>query len=205
MPFTRIDTGLYRFDNEEKSEHGYVVNLSRQGVQHVCRFADGVHGGKRAALDAARAWRDEIIAKHPHHSRHDYVQILRRNNTSGTPGVSARKDADGDITHWVAHWLMPGSDHKLSRKFALSEHGPARAKQLAIRAREAGVSGLVDDPWVRRESDRDPALAARRSKLAEAARAARANDWRLARVQVSRLTNVPASTRSSRQWGRTRD
>lgn len=181
----RVVTGLFRFDHEEKRDHGYLVHLSRQGVLHRMRFADSLHGGKSGALKAARAWRDAVIEKYPHLSRAQYAQIVRKNNTSGKPGVYAIKNAEGDISGWVARWLQPGSDRYVIRKFAISMHGAARAKQLAIAARADGVAGLEQEPW-QTERDAPPAaLSAQRRATYEAARAARSSDWRVARVRVS--------------------
>ena len=183
----RVITGLWRFDHDEKSDHGYLVHLSRQGVLHRKRFADSLHGGKSGALKAARAWRDVIIDTYPHLSREQYAQILRKNNTSGTPGVFAMKNAAGEITGWMAHWLLPGSDRKVSRKFASSLHGAARAKRLAIAARENGVAGLNQEAWQGSREAPSAAANARRRQQYEAARSARKRDWRIARVRVSNV------------------
>lgn len=183
----RIITGLSRFDHDEKRDHGYLVHLSRQGVLHRKRFADALHGGKSGALKAARAWRDEIIANHPHLSREQYAQILRKNNTSGAPGVYALRNSDDEIAGWIARWLQPGSDRYVIRKFSNSLHGAARAKQLAIAAREAGVADLVDEEWRGDGEAPSAAATAGRRKRYEAARAARNRDWRVARVRVSNV------------------
>lgn len=185
MPLQRIDTGLSRFDYEEKGEHGYLVNLSRQGVKYVHRFSDGVLGGKREALKAARAWREEVIARHAPLSRQQYAQILRRNNTSGVPGVYAIKNPEGEVTGWSASWLQPGSNRYLIRKFANSVHGAVRAKQLAITARESGIAELAGEPWRPESRELPAAYTAQQQARYEAARAARSRDWRVARVRVS--------------------
>ncbi len=181
----RVVTGLSRYDLEEKRDHGYLVHLSRQGVLHRMRFADSKHGGKAGALKAARVWRDAVIEKYPHLSRAQYAQILRKNNTSGAPGVYAIKNADGDITGWAARWLLPGSERTVIRKFAISMHGAARAKQLAIAAREEGIIDLEEEPWHTERDAPSAQASARRRAMYEAARKQRGNDWRVARVRVS--------------------
>ena len=188
MPVKRIITGLSRFDLDEKGEHGYLVVLSRSGIAYRQRFSDGVYGGKREALKAARAWRQEIIDTHPCYTRQQYAAIKRRNNTSGHPGVSAVKNADGKIISWAALWLTPGSDRYQRRKFSVREFGLARAKELAIAARERGISALTEEPWTGGGSGPGAEASARRTALFAAARAARARDWRIARVRVSRLS-----------------
>ena len=149
MPLKRIDTGLSRFDYDLKRDHGYLVGLRRRGVKFVRRFSDNTWGGKREALKAARAWRAEVIAAHPPLSRQQYAQIVRKNNTSGSPGVCAIKNTRGEITGWEAHWLRPGSARYAIRKFATSVYGAARAKQLAVAAREIGVADLAEEAWQR--------------------------------------------------------
>lgn len=181
----RVVTGLSRYDLEEKRDHGYLVHLSRQGVLHRMRFADSKHGGKAGALKAARAWRDAVIEQYPHLSRAQYAQILRKNNTSGAPGVHAIKDAGGEITGWAARWLLPGSERTVNRKFSNAMHGAARAKQLAIAARNDGVADLQEEPWQTGREAPSAKSSARRRAMYEAARKRRGSDWRVARVRVS--------------------
>lgn len=186
MSVQRIITGLSRFDFDEKGEHGYFVVLSRSGTPYRQRFSDGVYGGKREALKAARAWHQEIIDTYPAYTRQQYASIARRNNTSGHPGVHAVKDEDGKIISWAARWLMPGSDRYQRRKFSVREFGLMRAKDLAIQARERGLSALTEEPWMGGGSMADAESGARRKALFAAAREERANDWRIARVRTSR-------------------
>lgn len=186
MPVQRIITGLSRFDFDNKGEHGYLVVLSRSGHQHRQRFSDGPYGGKREALKAARAWRQQIIDVYPLYTRQQYAAIARRNNTSGHPGVSAVKDADGEIAGWAAQWLMPGSSQYQRRKFMASVHGLARAKELAIRAREQGLSELSSEPWLGGAASKGAVLSEKRKVIIAAAREKRAHDWRVARVRLAR-------------------
>lgn len=188
MPVKRIITGLSRFDFDDKGEHGYLVALSRSGVKHWQRFSDGVHGGKRESLKAARAWHQNIIDTYPAYTRQQYASITRRNNTSGHPGVSAVKGVDGNIISWAALWLTPGSDRYQRRKFSVREFGSARAKELAIMARERGLSALTEEPWTGGGNSGSPEVSARRKARYAAAHAARANDWRIARVRTSRTS-----------------
>lgn len=187
MPIKRIDTGLSRFDFDDQREHGYLVNLSRQRVKHVRRFSDGIHGGKREALKAARAWREAVIRDNPPLSRQQFSRILRKNNTSGVPGVYALKNGAGEVAGWAAQWLQPGSARYLIRKFSFSMHGAARAKRLAIAAREEGLANLAQEGWHTERDAPSAASTAQRQARYEAARLARSRDWRVARVRVSNV------------------
>ncbi len=185
MPMQRIMTGLSRFDHDDKREHGYFVMLSRRGERFQKRFSDGVYGGRRAALKAARAWLQEVVDKHPTYTRQQYAGIVRRNNTSGHPGVSALKHADGKIAGWAAHWLMPGSSQYQTRKFMASVHGLERAKELAIRAREQGLKELSDELWTGGDGRAGVAMSPERKARIAAAREQRASDWRVVRVRLA--------------------
>ena len=188
MPVQRIITGLSRFDFDDKGEHGYLVVLSRSGAPYRQRFSDGVYGGKREALKAARTWRQEIIDTYPAYTRQQYAAIKRRNNTSGHAGVYALKDEDGRITGWATKWLVPGTANYHHRKFSALVYGVAHAKELAIQARDHGLSALTEEPWTGGGAAAGEAVSRQRKAAAAAARAARANDWRVARVRVSRAS-----------------
>jgi hypothetical protein len=62
--------GITRIDQASTRTHGYFARLGwhyrsddSYGPRHTAFFGDMSHGGKRAALVAAQAWRDEILKK----------------------------------------------------------------------------------------------------------------------------------------------
>lgn len=62
------------------------------------------------------------------------VDILRRNNNSGLPGVSCIKGADGQPRYWLAK--TGGMDGRsVSESFSVKTHGDEKARLLAIDAR----------------------------------------------------------------------
>ena len=53
---------ITRFDYG--NTHGWWVRLRRQSASYSKLFSDAPHGGKSAALEAALAWRNEMLRKH---------------------------------------------------------------------------------------------------------------------------------------------
>ena len=88
MPVTLIDApGLYRVDDDRRGTHGFRVRLQRQRRIFNRLFIDGTHGGQKPAQAAARAYRDHLLTTQPRLRHNEYASILRKNNTSGVPGV----------------------------------------------------------------------------------------------------------------------
>jgi hypothetical protein len=62
--------GITRIDQASTRTHGYFARLGwhyraddSYGPKHTAFFGDLSHGGKRGALRAAQAWRDDILKK----------------------------------------------------------------------------------------------------------------------------------------------
>ncbi|MET3440686.1 hypothetical protein ABIC94_001440 [Variovorax paradoxus] len=83
----------------------------------------------------AQAWRDEIVRAHPPTTRAARADKLRRNNTTGIPGVVCALGQDGRPSSWQARtYLGPG---KVLRKcFSVGRYGADEAKALAIAERQ---------------------------------------------------------------------
>lgn len=64
------------------------------------------------------------------------VEILRRNNNSGIPGVSCVKATDGQPRYWLAKTGGIGG-RSMSESFSVKTHGNETARLLAIDARRA--------------------------------------------------------------------
>jgi|CXWL01.1.fsa_nt_gi hypothetical protein len=140
---------IYRVDCDVRSTHAWQVHLNRNNQRSSKVFSDGVWGGKRKALAAARAWRDarlQPLAEYGHELWRR--NVLRRNNRSGIVGVAryerrpteSRKAGKG--AYWLAFWT---DEHGLSRKrkFAVGAWGERNAKQMAIQEREQQVRRAV--------------------------------------------------------------
>lgn len=132
---------ITRIDNDTKRTHAWLVTVQRRGEIVVRSFSDGIYGSKRKALAAAVAYRDLLLSRHSQFEHQVWVRSrLRKNNTSGIPGVGryevlANPNTGRREAFWLASWV---NEHGLSRKrkFSVSCHGERHAKRLAIAERE---------------------------------------------------------------------
>ncbi|MGH8579129.1 MAG: AP2 domain-containing protein [Gammaproteobacteria bacterium] len=135
-------TGIYRTDSDRNGTHGWIVFAQRRKQIFTKHFSDGVHGGKSQGYRAARKYRERLIKEHVGLTRAEYASILRRNNTSGVPGVC--KYGSG---HWVAFWpTLPGKTRRV--KFSVPKYGEKKAFELAVIARRRALEGL-QEPFTR--------------------------------------------------------
>lgn len=113
---------------------GWRVELKRDGVTLFKRFTFKMHQGEEPALARAQAWRDQMVKRHPPVARRQRADILRRNNTTGIPGVSCRSNAEGEPLYWIVQtYIGPGT--MLRKCFSVGRYGP-EAKERAIAERE---------------------------------------------------------------------
>lgn len=158
--------GVTRVDNEASRTHGWLVTIQRRGVIFRRQFSDGVLGGKAKSLAAAKAYRDEIVAKHPPLSRREHAEILKKNNKSGVVGVCRYCASDtGQRTSaerrwfWVASWVLP--DGRAKRvKFSVQKYGEEGAFKRAVKARRGAIKQMG--------GSFDPGAARRRKRLSRA-------------------------------------
>ena len=64
-----VSPGISRIDQDSTRTHGFVVRLGYSRTssggwrpRHQAFFGDATHGGKRGALRAAEAWREDALA-----------------------------------------------------------------------------------------------------------------------------------------------
>jgi hypothetical protein len=132
---------IVRIDHEASRTHGWRVTLQRKGEITIKMFSDGVYGGKRKALKAAVEFRRALLNQYSPVEHQLWVRTrLRRNNTSGIPGVGryevlANPNTGRREAFWLASWINEnGASRK--RKFYVSCYGEREAKLLAIAERE---------------------------------------------------------------------
>jgi hypothetical protein len=142
MAAIRHSQGIYRVDSPKNGTYAWIVVLTRNRESFRKHFTDGVHGGRDQALAAAIAYRDEIIARFAPLKRSEYVSVLRKNNTSGFPGVRLNRDAEGNPLYWAASWVPQAGAKAKVVKFSVSKYGFERARELAVRARADGVAQM---------------------------------------------------------------
>ena len=132
---------IVRVDHEASRTHAWRATLQRWNGITVKTFSDSVHHGKRNALKAALEYRNAILLRHSPLKHHVWVRTrLRKNNTSGIPGVGrygvvANSRTGRRQVFWLAFWV---DEHgvRRQRKFFISSYGERQAKGLAIAERK---------------------------------------------------------------------
>ena len=132
---------IRRIDNEVNRTHAWLVQVQRNNGIAIKMFSDGVYGGKHKALQAAISFHTQLLAAVPEYEYQIRLRsILRRNNTSGIPGVARYDKIDNPntghrVVFWLAFWV---DEHGASRKrkFSVLLYGERKAKQLAVAERE---------------------------------------------------------------------
>lgn len=126
----------------DKGTWYWVVNFNRRGLRYQRRFYEPMHGGSKAALAAAIAWRDEKLAQTQALSLTQFCQQKRSNNTSGVAGVHFLTSMRQPEGIWQAKLKIAGkAKHK---SFSVKKHGAERAYQLAVQAREQMLAQAHD-------------------------------------------------------------
>ncbi|TCS39675.1 AP2 domain-containing protein [Paucimonas lemoignei] len=122
------------------------VTLQRQGEGFRKSFRDDVYGDKDKSLEAAKAYRDQIVKNHLPMAKRDWVQIVKAStNASGIPGVirvdrEIRNNNNKPVRRlaWMAYCRTESGKNK-QRLFSIRKYGEQRAFELALEAREAFV------------------------------------------------------------------
>ena len=132
---------IIRIDHEASRTHAWRVTLQRYNDVVVKYFSDSIYGGRRKALKAAVEYREELLRRYSPYAHAIWVRTrLRRNNTSGIPGIGRYEQLDNPKTgyvrvFWLASWINEqGASRK--RKFSVSLYGERHAKRLAVAERE---------------------------------------------------------------------
>ncbi len=138
--------GISRIDQAAKHNHGFFARLQRDGKIYSAFFADQAHGGRKKALAAARAYHQnmlEIFGPPMQKQRRWWAEIRRRKGSSGIVGVqlSAVRRGGKVRKYWAATW-SPKPYSAVRKMFSIKRHGFRNARQMAIRARRAGLRSL---------------------------------------------------------------
>ena len=138
--------GICRIDQPSHRTHGFFVRLTRRGKIHSAFFADQKHGGREQAFAAAQTRRDTLAAKLAtpvRMTRQDAAEIVRRKGRSGIVGVQRiiNRRVKPWRKYWVATW-SPEVGVVRRKQISIRKHGEAQAKELAIRARQAGLRSM---------------------------------------------------------------
>ena len=138
--------GICRIDQPAKHNHGFFVRVSRKGKIHSAFFADKKHGGREQAFAAAQEHYEKLRAKlgpPKQMSRRWWAELRRRKGSSNVVGVQKILDKRSKKPHvvWKATW-SPRPYVVARRQFSARKFGARKAKQLAIRARRAGLRDM---------------------------------------------------------------
>lgn len=132
---------------------GWVVVIRRR--RRCCGrryFSDRALGGREAALERARSWRDALLLRLPPATM---IRARFAPNRSGTIGVQLlRERTRGGVPapRWRATWYeLDGS--KGGRSFSVLKYGAQRAKALASECRAQVLKRLREERWRRRGAD----------------------------------------------------
>lgn len=132
---------IRRMDDDARRTHAWIVQVQRKNNITIKMFSDSLFGGKQKALVAAVEYRD-FLTMAPSPAEHNlwHRTIVRRNNTSGVPGVGLFSRKNGN-DRWVAYWIDENGIKK-SRSFSVGIYGQRQAKQLAIVERQRQLKRL---------------------------------------------------------------
>jgi len=137
--------GICRLDQEVAGTHGWQVRFQRKGVRQGRFFSDLSWGGREAALDMARRFRDRLLAHEERRSEPGGQirahTIPTRRNRSGVIGVTkiCQRSSKGDEYYfWQASWTGIDGVRETVR-FSVLKHGEKVAFQLACEVRSEAV------------------------------------------------------------------
>lgn len=145
----RESKGLYAIKHHKSGkEICWSCEIYRHGAPYRKTFTVYRYGSVEKALEAALAWRDEIVQNVQPLTRAEYSNIERANNTSGYPGVylmktvkKRRAGSDLIFLAWEAR-TPTGLKPAKKKSFSILKYGEARAYELAVEARRTFVSQL---------------------------------------------------------------
>ena len=134
--------GICRIDQPSHRTHGFFARVHHRRNVYSAFFSDKKFGGRRRARAAAQAYQSALkrelgIPRKP--ARRWLAEIVRRKGRSGILGV--RRVVKGRRKFWQATW-SPVVDVARKRQFSIRKYGAEKAKQLALRARRAGVRSM---------------------------------------------------------------
>ena len=118
--------------------------MQRRGEKTEKFFSDFAYEGKRAALQAAKEFRDQLEQQYRKYTVKELSAQPSIRNRSGVVGVRLhhQKDRRGDFEYqywyWVAQWT-DGRGRRRTRSFSVHQHGEDEAFRLACEARRKGV------------------------------------------------------------------
>lgn len=119
---------------------GWVVATKRRGTRHVKYFSDRP-GGRAAALRLAQRFRDDLLRRLPPATKVKQTYSLNTTGVIGVALVRERTRTGKPTERYAATW--PGPDGTRGKAtFSIGRYGKARARSLAIQARQDGLESF---------------------------------------------------------------
>jgi hypothetical protein len=138
---------IYRIDRDASRTHSWLVTIQRRGRIYNRHFSDRIYGGKRNALDGAKAYRDRLASRLPPLTRQEVCAIRKKNNRSGVSGVM-RVDVEEKSRcrlyrriYWDVQWPI-GNGKARHKKFSVKKYGERGAFFRAVRVRKQALEAL---------------------------------------------------------------
>lgn len=142
---TRIDT---KTDSGLGETHGFEVRIMRRGKSVSKFFSDAVHGGKKAALNQAKGYRDKMEKSMKGYTRAELMKQPTKRNKSGYPGVRIKESkhvvGEWEYTYyaWEASWTPKAGGKRVKKSFSVDKYGDDEAFKMAVAARKKAVSQI---------------------------------------------------------------
>jgi hypothetical protein len=120
---------------------GYVVAAKRRGKRWAEYISDKP-GGPAAALERAREYRRNLLARLPWPTKAKRTYVLNRTGVVGVSRVKERARSGKRFVRYVAVWpIRHGRPKKAS--FSVALYGEAEARRRAVQARRNGLADLL--------------------------------------------------------------
>jgi hypothetical protein len=138
--------GICRIDQPSHHTHGFYVRVARRAKIHSAFFSDKKYGGHEQSLAAAQAYHLKLrqaLGMPRQRLRRWNAEVVRRRGRSGIQGV--QRVIDRRFKPWRKYWRAiwsPELGVVRKKQISIRKHGEEKAKQLAIRARRAGLRSM---------------------------------------------------------------
>ncbi len=162
------DAQLYAITRLKAADNAWLwrVEFRRRGRLHFKSFYDLKLGGSDHALQAAKAWRDRMLAKAKVFTHREFHMQRRSNNTSGVSGVHFLRTDRQPVGAWQAKIKLPNG-RAISKSFSIRRFGRRAAYRLAVAARTEMLKLVDQQPYLYDETAKR--FAARQAKAAKRA------------------------------------
>lgn len=140
------ERGLTRIDHRDT--HGWMMRLYHQGTTYTKLFSDGVYGGAKKALKAARKYRKQLgkaLGIESLSKRRRTRRVSAQNLTTGIVGVyrGASKSKNGKERHYYAASWNPEPNKVKTKSFSIAKYGEEEAFRLAVEYRQKMVAKII--------------------------------------------------------------